>query len=289
MTQEPLNWLIPFVDGIVVYYVIYRLLLLIKGTRAIPSLIGLATIMLAYIFTKENFLGLFACNWLLSQLVDNFLIVLVILFQSDIRRALAAVGDVPLLNQRFRSSEDSQVIDELVKATSMLAEKKIGALIAIERRGSLMPYLRDETVRLNARLTKELLYTIFIPECQNPLHDGAVYVRDGRIQAAAVFLPMTVNPSVDLTYGTRHRAALGLVEETDAVVLVVSEERGVVSVACDGKIMPCGSPSEVRQHLSELLLAQPVSRLFSLGSLQLLSPSNRGDAKKRNKKKAAKE
>ncbi len=244
-------------DVAIVYYVVYRLLLIIKGTRAVPMLIGLTLITFAYVLSGERFLNLPTFNWLLEQFASWMLIIIVVLFQPDIRKALASMAGTQWFSS-FQSGAGAQVIDDLVKATSALSQQSIGALIVIERAADLTPFLEDAT-RLEAKVSKELLYSLFVPERQNPLHDGAVVIRQGRVEAAGVFLPMSVNPLIDRTLGTRHRAALGLSEETDAVVLVVSEERGSVSVAFEGDLQLDLTPQDLRQRLTSLLIRRPRS------------------------------
>jgi diadenylate cyclase len=180
-------------------------------------------------------------------------------FQADIRRALTAFGRTQFLKQ-FSSGAEAQVIDELVKLSGSLAGQKIGALIVVEREADLAPYM-EEGLRIDAKVSKELLYSLFVPDRQNPLHDGAVVIRAGRVEAAGVFLPMSVNPHIDRALGTRHRAALGLSEETDAVVLVVSEERGAVSLALEGDLERDLSSPILRERLTNLLIKRP-TRLF---------------------------
>ena len=153
-------------DVVVIYFVIYRVLLIIKGTRAVPMLTGLMAIAILYGISQEGFLDLPTFNWLLEQFIGNLLIIVIILFQSDIRRALASFGQTPS-SSSVRSGSGSQIIDELVKASTSLANQRIGALIAVEREADLTPYTDDGT-RLEARLSKELLYSLFVPERQNP-------------------------------------------------------------------------------------------------------------------------
>jgi len=249
-------WLL--VDFLIIYYVVYRLLLIIKGTRAVPMLIGLLALAVIY-GLSQHVLNLPTFTWLLEQFIGSILIIVVVLFQADIRRALASFGRPRLLSS-FRSGEGAQVVDELVKASAALAAQKIGALIAVQREADLGPYLEDAT-RVDAKLSKDLLYSLFVPERQNPLHDGAVVVREGRLDSAGVFLPMSVNPNIDRQMGTRHRAALGLAEETDAVVIVVSEELGVMSLAHGGQLDVDLSANDLRKTLINLLI-KPGSRLF---------------------------
>ena len=245
----------PVLDAAIVYYVIYRVLLLIKGTRAVPMLIGLLALIVLYFLSQDAFLGLPTFNWLLEKFIGSLFLIIVVVFQADIRRALVAFGGAQFFSN-FRSASEAQVLDELVKVCVQLAGQRIGALIIIERDANLDAYM-EESVKLDARVSKELLHAVFVPERQNPLHDGAVVVRSGRVAAAGVFLPMSVNPQNDRALGTRHRAALGLSEETDAVVLVVSEERGTVSVALDGRLERDLSGQALRDRLTELLIRKP--------------------------------
>ncbi len=249
----------PVLDIAIIYYLIYRVLLIIKGTRAVPMLIGLVVIVILYALSQEAYLDLPTFNWLLEQFIGNLLLIVVVVFQADIRRALTAFGRTQLLSN-LRSGAGAQAIDELVKASTSLAQQTIGALIVVEREADLEPYL-EESTRVDAKLSKELLYSLFVPERQNPLHDGAVVVRRNRVEAAGVFLPMSVNPNIDRTLGTRHRAALGLSEETDALVIVVSEERGSVSLACEGDLELDLKPAELRERLTNLMIKRP-TRLF---------------------------
>ncbi len=245
----------PVLDAAIVYYVIYRVLLLIKGTRAVPMLIGLLALIVLYFLSQDAFLGLPTFNWLLEKFIGSLFLIIVVVFQADIRRALVAFGGAQFFSN-FRSASEAQVLDELVKVCVQLAGQRIGALIIIERDANLDAYM-EESVKLDARVSKELLHAVFVPERQNPLHDGAVVVRSGRVAAAGVFLPMSVNPQNDRALGTRHRAAIGLSEETDAVVLVVSEERGTVSVALDGRLERDLSGQALRDRLTELLIRKP--------------------------------
>lgn len=253
------DWLSLVADAAIVAFVIYRMLLIIRGTRAVPMLLGLAAITLLYAISSETRLNLPTFHWLLGQFIGSLLLIVVVLFQADIRRGLAAVGRAQLLPMSLRSGQGSHAIDELVKAATSLANQNIGALVILEREANLDVYM-EESVKLDARLSKELLYALFVPERQNPLHDGAVVVRQGRVAAAAVFLPMSVNPHIDRALGTRHRAALGISEETDAVVLVVSEERGTISLAFEGGLEQDLPSAEVRQRLTELLIKRPTRR-----------------------------
>lgn len=227
-------------------------------------LVGLLGIAFAFMISQESVLNLSTFNWMLDQLIGNILIIIIVLFQSDIRKALAAFGQTRFLSA-FRSAQGAHIIDELVKAVTSMARQNIGALIVIEREADLTNFAREGT-RMDARVSKELVYTLFVPERQNPLHDGAALIQRGLITSAGVFLPMTVNPSLERSLGTRHRAGVGLSEETDAIVLIVSEERGSVTVAVDGQLSNELSSGELRRILTDALTRKeadgdPVSAL----------------------------
>ena len=261
--QDLLGFVSMVLDVALIYFILYKVLLIIKGTRAVPMLIGLMAIALLYGLSQEGFLNLPTFNWLLEQFIGSLLIIVVVLFQADIRRALASFGQTQFL-AAIRSGSDAQVIDDLVKASASLASQGIGALIVVEREADLGPY-EVEGTRIDAKLSKELLYSIFVPERQSPLHDGAVLIRDGRISSGGVFLPMSVNPQLDRALGTRHRAAVGLSEETDALIIVVSEERGTISLAHDGDLDRDMTRAQLRDSLMHLLI-QRSGRLFRRSS-----------------------
>lgn len=219
------------VDILLVAFVIYRIFLLIKGTRALQMLVGLAILVITYVVSQV--FELFTLHWILNAFLSSIILVVVVLFQNEIRRALAHVGMNPFLSSREGQASGAQVIEELMKASVSLANKKIGALIVLERETDLRDYV-EEGVRIDGALSKELLLSIFLP--YSPIHDGAALVRGGRILWAGCFLPLTTRANVDKDFGTRHRAALGITEETDAVVIVVSEERGAISVVLNGRV-----------------------------------------------------
>ncbi len=217
-------------DMAFVWFVIYRVLLLIKRTRAVQMLSGLGIIAIAYIVSI--WFDLYTLNWLLEKFFSNLFIIIVVLFQHEIRRGLAHIGRNPFFTS-VSADEETLVIDEIVKASVQLAQKKTGALIVIEREIGLEDYVEVGT-RIDSTVNAELINSIFITT--SPIHDGALIIRGGRISAAGCFLPLTKNPNVDRNLGTRHRAAIGLTEETDAVVIVVSEENMQVSLVMGGQI-----------------------------------------------------
>ena len=250
--REPLLVLLDVADILIVAFIVYRVLVLLKGTRAMQMGIGLALVWLVY-HLSERF-GLITIWALLDALLTYVILIIVILFQNDIRRALMRVGRQPFM--RTRTARDTHVFEEVIKASTALAQKRIGALIVFERDASLEEFIEPGT-GMDAAVTKELLYSIFIPSFENPMHDGAVIIREGRIAQAGAFLPLTASPKLDRAFGTRHRAAIGISEETDAVVIVVSEERGSVSLCFNGNIIRDLDASSLREALLGLFYRRP--------------------------------
>ena len=234
-------------DILLVAFILYRVFLLIKGTRAVQMLIGLGVLLFASLLSQ--WWELYAVDWLIQSFWSQIVLAIIILFQPELRRALALMGETPFF-ATLTPMESSRSLEEIVRATVSLANKKIGALIAIERETDLRNYIEMGT-ELNARITKELLTTVFLPF--SPIHDGAVIIRGNRVSAAGCFLPLTLS-QVPKTLGTRHRAAIGLTEETDAVVIVVSEETGTVSLAVAGKLQRDLDIAGLRNELTRLLL-----------------------------------
>jgi diadenylate cyclase len=217
------------IDITIVFYFVYLTLLLIRGTRTVPMALGLLVIVIIYQLSRQ--FGLATTYMLLDQFMAVAVIFALIIFQDDIRRALVRMGRFAW----FSKAQESQVVEEVVKTASSLASKHIGAIIVFERDASLAEFIESGT-NLDAAVTKELLYTIFIPRMENPLHDGAVIIKNYRVSQAGALLPLSANPRLDKTLGTRHRAALGITEDTDAVSVVVSEERGTISLCFGGLI-----------------------------------------------------
>ena len=243
-------------DIVLVAFVLYYVLLLIKGTRAMQMGIGLLFVFLVYQMAKR--FGLVTLYAMLDTLLTSLVLIIVVVFQHDIRRALMRFGRRPLLTPA-RAALEVQVIEEVVKATTALAQKRIGALIVFERDALLDEFIEAGTA-LDAAVTKELLYSIFVPSFENPMHDGAVIIRDGRVNQAGAFLPLTASTKLDKSLGTRHRAAIGLSEDTDAAVVVVSEERGAVSLCFNGNIVRNLDASSLRTALLGLVTKQPRKR-----------------------------
>ncbi len=209
---------------------VYWIIHLIRGTRAVQMLLGLVVLFLTYL--GSQYFELYTLNWVLDNFLSSILLVIVVLFQNDIRRALTEVGRGSLFGVGEQTAY-GPVLEEVARAAVFLAGKRIGALIVLEREIGLNEYVEVGT-QLDARVSKELLCSIF--PSTSPLHDGAVMIQRGRITAAGCFLPLTTNPNISKALGTRHRAAIGLTEETDAVVVVVSEEEGTISLVREGRI-----------------------------------------------------
>lgn len=242
----PWQIVVAVADVLLVSYVIYRILLLIKGTIAVPMLVGLGMIAVGYFASK--WLGLQTFHWLVSQFLSySFIFGIIVIFQNDIRRGLARLGEGWSLGYD-RAGEASR-IEEVVQAATKMAQQRHGALIVMERTADLEDVVKTG-VKIDAEVSDELLRTIFMPG--TPLHDGAVVISGGRIAAARCVLPLSANPAVGRDLGTRHRSAVGLTEEVDAAVLVVSEERGKLSLAVGGKIHRDMEPDVLRRFLLRL-------------------------------------
>lgn len=235
------------VDILVVSYIVYRGLLVIKGTRAAPMLWGLTLIVLLYFLSKP--LGLVTLGWLLGNFLSSIILVVVVIFQDEIRRGLTKVGLQPLFRRNEKHTYD-KTIEDITLVVSRLAQSKIGALIVIQREIGLDEVV-EEAVILDAFINRKLLLSIFMKE--SPLHDGAVLIEGDRIRAAGCVLPLSFNPDLDPNLGTRHRAALGLSEKSDAIVIVVSEENGAISLAREGRMVRNLDASMLRDSLHRLL------------------------------------
>jgi diadenylate cyclase len=237
------------VDIILVAVVIYRVLVMFRGTRAVQMLAGLGGLMIASFLARR--LDLFSTSWILENFWSVWVLALVVLFQPEFRRALAQIGQSPLLQALLgaRGEQQGHVIDDVVKAAESLAAKRMGALIVLERSTGLRNYA-ELGVPLDALVSADLLVSLFLP--YSPLHDGAVFIRDNRVAAAGCFLPLSRNTQLGRALGTRHRAAVGLSEETDAVVLVVSEESGRISLAVGGHMESPLDRDALRQRLGDL-------------------------------------
>ncbi|MBU1275094.1 MAG: diadenylate cyclase CdaA [Proteobacteria bacterium] len=243
-----LRWL-DVVDIGLVAFVIYKIILLVKGTRAMQMLAGLGVVLITMVVAR--WLHLVTIHWIIQSFLASLILVVIILFQSDIRKALARMGRGPLLVGGHEAAAAN--LEEVARTAVALASRMTGALIVLERRIGLADYV-DTGVRLDARVSRELLMTIF--QVTTPLHDGAVIISGGRIIAARCVLPLSTTSDGSRQVGTRHLAAMGLTEETDAVAVVVSEERGRVSLAVGGKLT---------QDLDAVALNNQLAELFQVG------------------------
>lgn len=243
--------LLDLLDVIVVAFLIYRLLLVVRGTRGIQVLGGL--LLLAGLYGLSRVLELSTVNWILEKFSFYLVLAVIILFQEDIRRALARFGN-PLIGAGSQR-EQLSTYQSVGRACFRLADQGAGALIAVERRGSLVE-LEHEAALIDGVLSAELLVAIF--QKTSPIHDGAALLREDRVWLAGVFLPLSVRGGLDGRYGTRHRAAIGLTEQTDSLVFVVSEERRSVSIAFRGDLYEVESPDELRLKVQELLAMEEV-------------------------------
>ena len=241
------SW-VDWIDITALAFVIYRVLVVMHGTRAVQSLLGLA--MIGALYKVSDLIGLTTVHWVLDKIFVYVVIAILILFQDDIRRALARAGGSLFGGRKTSRPSDVGVVEEVVKASFVLAHRKIGALVVIERSFSLAPYV-EGAHPIDAIVSTELLQSIFHPS--SPLHDGAVVIARGRIVAAGVFLPISLAKELSRAWGTRHRAAIGLAEETDGLCVVVSEERGTVTLVSRGDITPIADTNDLRQRLVERL------------------------------------
>ncbi len=246
-----------YIDIIIIAYVIYRLFVWIRGTRAVQLIKGIIVLIAAMLIAE--YFRLYTIRWILANLQTMLLVALPVVFQPELRRALEQIGRGRFFSQSLSSlpEEDmSKVIQEIIKAVKVLARNKIGALIVIERETGLNDYV-ESGIRINGILSSEFLINIFIPN--TPLHDGAVIVRGDRVLAAGCFLPLTDSQDLSTELGTRHRAAIGITENSDAVVVVVSEESGILSLANDGKLTRYLDETTLKEMLVELCMSGETS------------------------------
>jgi diadenylate cyclase len=247
LRRPPMGWW-DLLDIAIVSFLFYEFLKLIRGTRAVQMAAG--SLIIVGLFYVSRLAPLQTVNWLIRNILVYVAFAAIVIFQSDIRRALAHFGQAPFFRYLNRQVAADETIEEIVVAATMLSAQKIGAIVAIEREIGLRNYI-ESGIPLDATLTYDLLVTIFRPG--SPLHDGAVILQDNRVAAAACFLPLTVNPRVSRELGTRHRAAIGLTEEGDAVAVVVSEETGQISLALDGSIERALTADELRERMRSLV------------------------------------
>ncbi|HJY87307.1 MAG TPA: diadenylate cyclase CdaA [Candidatus Acidoferrales bacterium] len=251
------------VDILIIAVLLYYLLKLLRGTRAVQMLVGIGLLILFY--RGARWARLEMVEWLLTTLLPYFAIALIVLFQPEIRRALARVGR-KVSWARFYSPNPTGVIEDLVLAATYFSQNRIGALVVLEREAGLRTYI-ESGVPLDAVLSYDLLLSIFRPE--SPMHDGAAIVQGNRVAAAACFLPLSLNPMLSTQLGTRHRAAIGVTEESDAVAVLNSEQTGAIALATGGAIELNLTPEQLTERLVMLLARfRPAAAPAPLGSLR---------------------
>ncbi|NIL99430.1 MAG: TIGR00159 family protein [Acidobacteria bacterium] len=239
-------------DIAILAVLIYQLLLLIRGTRSVNILLAMAVLALLWVLTGPGLFELKAVHSVLGNLLFYIPLAVLILFQQQIRQALASLGTNPF-SAFLPKSVEHRLIDEVALAAAALSSKRVGALIVIARDMGLRTFC-ETGIALDALVSYDLMINIFIR--RSALHDGAVIIEGGRIKAASCFLPLTTRPSLSRSYGTRHRAAIGISEESDAVAVIVSEETGGISIALGGKIIEGLNAQTLRDHLEEALASQ---------------------------------
>jgi diadenylate cyclase len=245
-------------DVLLVWFLIYQFLLLVRGTRAVPMLTGVGALVFA--FYLAHLTNLRTLDWLVGTILPYSIFALIVIFQSEIRQALSRLGR-NLTRSRNSASEAGDVFDDIVMAATTFSKDQTGALIVIEREIGLRTYIESGVV-LDARVSYDLLATLFRPSA--PLHDGAVILQNDRVAAAACFLPLSMNPLLSTQLGTRHRAGIGITEETDAVSVIVSEETGGISIAVAGHVEREITAERLRLRLGELLIRSSAQPSLSL-------------------------
>ncbi len=263
------DWL-DLVDIAIVSFLIYEFLSLIRRTRAAQMVFGVLVVVALYYASERAPLP--TVNWLIRDMLGYMVFAAIVLFQSDIRRALSNLGRAPFFRYLSRPTTTDETVEEVVVAATMLASRRIGAIIAFERETGLRNYI-ESGIPLDSTVTYDLLLSVF--QIESPLHDGAVIIQENRLAAAACFLPLTVNPQLSKELGSRHRAALGLTEESDAVALIVSEETGGLSLALDGQIEHGLEPDQLRVRLEALMLKAEALTRQRHGDRRLESPGRR--------------
>lgn len=245
-----LNLLRIGVDVTLVWYILYKLIMLIRGTKAIQLLKGIVVVLAVWLFS--SFFELHTIQYITNKAIEWGIVVIVILFQPELRRALEQIGRGNIFSRGSKSEEEilEQKIEAIVQSCTYMAKRRIGALISIERETGIGEYA-ETGIAINANLSHQLLTNIFTPN--TPLHDGAVIIKDEEIMAAACYLPLSESPFISKELGTRHRAAMGISEVTDAITIVVSEETGNVSCTKNGELKRELDKEDLRKYLRENL------------------------------------
>jgi diadenylate cyclase len=235
-----------FIDICLVWLVVYRILVLIKRTGTIQMLSGLGVLAIGYIVSI--WLELFTFNWLLEKFFSNLFVIVVILFQAEIRRALAHIGSNPFFSD-VSGVQETHIIEEIAKGIISTSQRGYGGLVVIERE-IIVDYHLEMGTEMDAKVSAELIVSIFHPA--SPVHDGAILIRNGKIHSAGCFLPLSKNPALDKNLGTRHRSAIGLTEETDALVFVISEENKSVGIVQAGQLKTQVDLGDIRKSLYDV-------------------------------------
>ncbi|NLJ33892.1 MAG: TIGR00159 family protein [Firmicutes bacterium] len=257
LTQLRYIRLIDIADILIIAFVIYKLIMLIRGTRAVQLIKGLAVLLIVTYFSRR--LGLVATYWLLDKFMTVGLIAIPIIFQPELRRALEQIGRGRLFARTtpILGEEDwEEIIAEVVRAVQVLSKGKDGALLVMERQTGLKDVL-ESGIKVDGIVSAEFLVNIFVPN--TPLHDGAVIIRGDRVLAAGCFLPLSENPELSQELGTRHRAAIGITEQSDAISIVVSEETGTISIAQEGKMRRHLDEASLKEYLEDIYKREPLN------------------------------
>ncbi|MCA0981623.1 MULTISPECIES: diadenylate cyclase CdaA [Exiguobacterium] len=265
--SENVHWydyLNDVLDIVVVTYVIYKLMMIVRGTKAVQLIKGISIILVSWFLS--GFFGLKTLQFLLNQVITYGLLGIIIIFQPELRRGLEHLGRTSNLFGRTGTSDEEQqrqMIEAIVSSAQYMSKRRIGALIAIERDTGLNEYV-ETGIRMDSHITSQLIINLFIPN--TPLHDGAMIIQDGKIAAAACYLPLSESPHIDKALGTRHRAAIGVSEVTDSVTLTVSEETGAVSLAIAGRLYRELDEEALRNKLiQELVIEEKEATLSFFG------------------------
>ena len=243
----------PAIEILVLWFLIYRIILFLTGTRAVKVLIGIAVLLLTFLMAQA--FDLTVVGWLFTKLFGISVIALLVIFSPEIRQGLAQLGQRHIFAPPLKDEELDQVLYQISEAADNLSKDKLGALIAIEIKDSLNAYTESGVI-VDARVSADLIQAIFTPN--NPLHDGAVIIRQGRILAASCLFPLAHNKDLSRIFGTRHRAALGLSEETDAMLIIISEERADISLVYLGKLFRDISKADIITRIKEVIKTRNV-------------------------------
>lgn len=256
-----LKYLASAVDILLVWYVIYKLIMVIRGTKAVQLLKGIFVILLVRLLSE--FFGLKTLSWIMQQAINWGVLAIIIIFQPELRRALEQLGRGKFFSRSGTPEDEEQekAVNAIIKATDYMAKRRIGALISIERETGMSDYI-ETGIPLNSKISSELLINIFIPN--TPLHDGAVIIQKNSVAAAACYLPLSESPFISKELGTRHRAALGISEVTDSITVVVSEETGSISLTKNGELYRDLDAESFKEALSKELVTSKMKSASSV-------------------------